>query len=95
MNIFKKALTIGSGKLATELNAQIDSINSKEEAVSKLTDIEIKESFQKLKVDIDQTDKHDIEVEAFSLVREAAKRTINERHYDAVSYTHLTLPTKA
>ena len=91
MNIFKKALTIGSGKLATELNAQIDSINSKEEAVSKLTDIEIKESFQKLKVDIDQTDKHDIEVEAFSLVREAAKRTINERHYDVQLFGGLVL----
>ena len=49
LNIFKKALTIGSGKLATELNAQIDSINSKEEEVTKLTDSEIKESFQKLK----------------------------------------------
>ncbi len=73
---FKKALTIGSGKLATELNAQIDSINSKEEEVTKLTDSEIKESFQKLKTDIDQTDKHELEVEAFSLVREAAKRTI-------------------
>ena len=91
MNIFKKALTIGSGKLATELNAQIDSINSKEEAVSKLTDTEIKESFQKLKVDIDQTDKHDIEVEAFSLVREAAKRTINERHYDVQLFGGLVL----
>ncbi len=91
MNIFKKALTIGSGKLATELNAKIDSINSKEEAVSKLTDIEIKESFQKLKVDIDQTDKHDIEVEAFSLVREAAKRTINERHYDVQLFGGLVL----
>ena len=91
MNIFKKALTIGSGKLATELNAQIDSINSKEEAVSKLTDTEIKESFQKLKVDIDQTDKHDIEVDAFSLVREAAKRTINERHYDVQLFGGLVL----
>ncbi len=91
MNIFKKALTIGSGKLATELNAQIDSINSKEEEVTKLTDTEIKESFQKLKVDIGQTDKHDIEVEAFSLVREAAKRTINERHYDVQLFGGLVL----
>ena len=91
MNIFKKALTIGSGKLATELNAQIDSINSKEEEVTKLTDSEIKESFQKLKVKIDQTDKHDIEVEAFSLVREAAKRTINERHYDVQLFGGLVL----
>ena len=91
MNIFKKALTIGSGKLATELNAQIDSINSKEEEVTKLTDSEIKESFQKLKTDIDQTDKHDLEVEAFSLVREAAKRTINERHYDVKLFGGLVL----
>ncbi len=91
MNIFKKALTIGSGKLATELNAQIDSINSKEEEVTKLTDTEIKESFQKLKVDIGQTDKHDIEVKAFSLVREAAKRTINERHYDVQLFGGLVL----
>ncbi len=91
MNIFKKALTIGSGKLATELNAQIESINSKEEEVTKLTDSEIKESFQKLKVKIDQTDKHDIEVEAFSLVREAAKRTINERHYDVQLFGGLVL----
>ena len=91
MNIFKKALTIGSGKLATELNAQIDYINSKEEEVTKLTDSEIKESFQKLKVNIDQADKHDIEVEAFSLVREAAKRTINERHYDVQLFGGLVL----
>jgi len=91
LNIFKKALTIGSGKLATELNAQIDSINSKEEEVTKLTDSEIKESFQKLKIDIDQTDKHDLEVEAFSLVREAAKRTINERHYDVQLFGGLVL----
>jgi len=91
LNIFKKALTIGSGKLATELNAQIDSINSKEEEVTKLTDSEIKESFQKLKTDIDQTDKHDLEVKAFSLVREAAKRTINERHYDVQLFGGLVL----
>ena len=57
----------------------------------KIADIEIKESFQKLKVDIDQTDKHDIEVEAFSLVREAAKRTINERHYDVQLFGGLVL----
>jgi len=46
LNIFKKALTIGSGKLATELNAKIDSINSKEEEITKFSDAEIKESFK-------------------------------------------------
>jgi len=91
LNIFKKALTIGSGKLATELNAKIDSINSKEKEISQLSDSEIKESFQKLKTDIDQMDKHDIEVDAFALVREAAKRTINERHYDVQLFGGLVL----
>ncbi len=91
MNIFKKALTIGSGKLATELNAKIDLINSKEEEVAKYSDSEIKESFQKLKTNIDKNDKHDFEVEAFSLVREAAKRTINERHYDVQLFGGLVL----
>ena len=91
MNIFKKALTIGGGKLATELNAKIDSINSKEEEVSKLSDSEIKESFQKLKKNIGDLDKHDIEVDAFALVREAAKRTINERHYDVQLFGGLVL----
>tara|TARA_B100000427_G_scaffold136081_1_gene113117 strand:- start:5587 stop:8157 length:2571 start_codon:yes stop_codon:yes gene_type:complete len=91
LNIFKKALTIGSGKLATELNAKIDLINSKEEEVAKYSDSEIKESFQKLKTNIDKNDKHDFEVEAFSLVREAAKRTINERHYDVQLFGGLVL----
>ncbi len=91
MNIFKKALTIGSGKLAIELNAKIDLINSKEEEVAKYSDSEIKESFQKLKTNIDKIDKHDLEVETFSLVREAAKRTINERHYDVQLFGGLVL----
>jgi len=91
LNIFKKALTIGSGKLATELNAKIDSINSKEEKIIKLSDSEIKQSFQNLKTDIDKIDKHDIEVDAFALVREAAKRTINERHYDVQLFGGLVL----
>tara|TARA_X000000368_G_scaffold35036_1_gene25650 strand:+ start:6980 stop:9550 length:2571 start_codon:yes stop_codon:yes gene_type:complete len=91
LNIFKKALTIGSGKLATELNAKIDLINSKEEEVAKYSDSEIKESFQKLKTNIDKIDKHDFEVEAFSLVREASKRTINERHYDVQLFGGLVL----
>jgi len=91
LNIFKKALTIGSGKLATELNAKIDSINSKEEEITKFSDSEIKESFQKLKTDIDKIGKHDIEVDAFALVREAAKRTIGERHYDVQLFGGLVL----
>ena len=91
MNIFKKALSIGGGKLASELNAKIDAINSKEQEFEKLTDSEIKEIFQKLKSDLVDSKKHEIEVDAFGLVREAAKRTINERHYDVQLFGGLVL----
>ena len=91
MNIFKKALSIGGGKLASELNAKIDAINAKEQEFEKLTDTEIKNTFQNLKSDLKDSTKHEIEVDAFGLVREAAKRTINERHYDVQLFGGLVL----
>ncbi len=91
MNIFKKALSIGGGKLASELNAKIDAINAREKELEKLTDSEIKETFQNLKSKLDTLTKHDIEVDAFGLVREASKRTINERHYDVQLFGGLVL----
>ena len=91
MNIFKKALSIGGGKLASELNAKIDAINAKEQEFEKLTDTEIKNTFQNLKSDLKDLTKHEIEVDAFGLVREAAKRTINERHYDVQLFGGLVL----
>ena len=91
MNIFKKALSIGGGKLASELNAKIDAINAKEQEFEKLTDAEIKNTFQNLKSDLKDSKKHEIEVDAFGLVREAAKRTINERHYDVQLFGGLVL----
>jgi preprotein translocase subunit SecA len=91
LNIFKKALSIGGGKLASELNAKIDAINAKEQEFEKLTDSEIKNTFQNLKSDLKDSTKHEIEVDAFGLVREAAKRTINERHYDVQLFGGLVL----
>ena len=91
MNIFKKALSIGGGKLESELNAKIDAINAKEQEFEKLTDSEIKNTFQNLKSDLKDSTKHEIEVDAFGLVREAAKRTINERHYDVQLFGGLVL----
>ncbi len=91
MNIFKKALSIGGGKLASELNAKVDAINAKEQEFEKLTDSEIINTFQNLKSDLKDLTKHEIEVDAFGLVREAAKRTINERHYDVQLFGGLVL----
>ena len=48
MSIFKKVLSVGSGKLASELNTIVDEINDKEQEFEKLSDEEIKTNFQNL-----------------------------------------------
>ena len=90
MSIFKKVLSVGSGKLTTELNKIVEEINSRESSLEKLTDEEIKTGFLALSDKIDRTP-HSIEVEAFAFVREAAKRSIGQRHYDVQLFGGLVL----
>ncbi len=91
MSIFKKVLSVGSGKLAQELNKKVESINLLEPEIEKLTDQEIKDSFQELKTKLNSENKFELEVEAFSLVREASKRTIGQRHYDVQLFGGMVL----
>jgi preprotein translocase subunit SecA len=49
LSIFKKVLSVGSGKLSTELNKKVEEINSKEQELEQLTDEEIKQAFHELK----------------------------------------------
>ena len=90
MSIFKKVLSVGSGKLASELNTIVEAINDKEQDFEKLSDEEIKSNFQKLS---NQLSDHplSIEVEAFAYTREAAKRTLGQRHYDVQLFGGLVL----
>ena len=91
MSIFKKVLSVGSGKLAQELDKKVELINSKESEVEKYSDDEIKNKFQNLKTEITSDNKFDFEVDAFSLVREASKRTIGQRHYDVQLFGGMVL----
>ncbi len=91
MSIFKKVLSVGSGKLAQELDKKVALINSKESEVEKYSDDEIKNKFQNLKTEITSDNKFDFEVDAFSLVREASKRTIGQRHYDVQLFGGMVL----
>ena len=91
MSIFKKVLSVGSGKLAQELDKKVELINSKESEVEKYSDDEIKNKFQNLKTQITSDNKFDFEVDAFSLVREASKRTIGQRHYDVQLFGGMVL----
>ena len=90
MSIFKKVLSVGSGKLATELNSIVDAINDKEQEFEKLSDEEIKTNFQNLSSQLNDNPLS-IEVEAFAYIREAAKRTIGQRHYDVQIFGGLVL----
>jgi preprotein translocase subunit SecA len=90
LSIFKKVLSVGSGKLASELNTIVDEINDKEQEFEKLSDEEIKTNFQNLSNQLTDSPLS-IEVEAFAYIREAAKRTIGQRHYDVQIFGGLVL----
>ena len=76
MNLFKKALSVGSGKLISELNGLVEEINKLEQSFENLSNEEIKTNFLALNQKIVDSPT-DIEVEAFAYIREAAKRTLN------------------
>jgi len=90
LSIFKKVLSVGSGKLATELNTIVAAINSKEQEFEKFSDQEIKTNFQNLSEQLEGSSQN-IEVEAFAYTREAAKRTLGQRHYDVQIFGGLVL----
>ena len=91
MSIFKKVLSVGSGKLATELNKKVELINAQEEELEKLSDEAIKTRFQEIKQRTNREDVYSLEIDAFALVREAAKRTLGQRHYDVQLFGGMVL----
>jgi len=87
MNLFKKTLS----KIFKSPNQQeldrikpiINAINDQEDAISSLKENEFKEKTYLLKQSIKKGNTlNKILPESFALVREAAKRTLGERHYD-------------
>ena len=90
MSIFKKVLSVGSGKLASELNDVVKAINDKEKEFELFSDEEIKVKFQDLSKKLNGNPQS-IEVEAFAFIREAAKRTLGQRHYDVQLFGGLVL----
>ena len=87
MNVFTRTFS----KLFKSSNQQeldktknlISAINSKEDSIKSLSDIEFKEKTANLKRSIKEGKSLESVIpESFALVREAAKRTLGERHYD-------------
>ena len=87
MNVFTRTFS----KLFKSSNQQeldktknlISAINSKEDSIKSLSDTEFKEKTAHLKRSIKEGKSLESVIpESFALVREAAKRTLGERHYD-------------
>ena len=78
MGILNKIFGDANEKYVKNLQPKIDKINSFEPEYEKLSDL--KEETRELKERINKGE--DVLTEAFALVREAAKRTLNQRHYD-------------
>jgi preprotein translocase subunit SecA len=83
MSFLNKIFGDGSSRFLKEITPLIPKINGFEEAVSKLSDEELKNKTAEFKERLKKGETtNDILPEAFACVREAAKRTLGERHFD-------------
>ncbi|CAN5546974.1 preprotein translocase subunit SecA [soil metagenome] len=83
MSVFKKILAAGEGKKLKALEAVVPVVNSWAEEVAELDDGAFSARTGELKQRLEQgEDLDDLLPEAFAIVREAAIRTIGQRHFD-------------
>jgi len=83
MSILNKIFGDANENYIKKLRPAIEKINSLEEKLEKLSDENLKEESLKLKERLKAGEiLNDLLVEAFALVREASKRTLNQRHFD-------------
>lgn len=81
--ILDKILRAGEGRIVKRLAKIADEVNSFENEISALTDAQLRaktDEFKQRYEDGEELD--DLMPEAFAVVREAAKRTLGQRHYD-------------
>src|SRR3954463_4079393 len=83
MTILDRALRMGEGKKFKEFQKRVSKINDFESEVELYTDDELKERAQELKQEaMGGAALDDLLPEAFALTREAARRTLGQRHFD-------------
>src|SRR3989344_6665480 len=83
MGIFKSIFGDESSKFISKFQGTIDKINSLEDSIVKLTDLQFLEKTKEFKERILKGETLDsVLSEAYALVREASKRTLGLRQYD-------------
>jgi preprotein translocase subunit SecA len=83
-SILDRIMRAGEGKILRQLSKIATEVNSFESAIVPLSDEELRAKTQEFKARLTQgEDLDDLLPEAFAVVREAAKRTLGQRHYDS------------
>ena len=73
----------GEGKILRDLSKLVDQVNGFEASISSLSDSELQGKTAQFKARLAEGETlDDLLPEAFAVVREAAKRTLGQRHYD-------------
>ncbi len=82
MKIVEKLLRAGEGRTLRKLQALAAQVNALEEDFSALTDAQLREETDRFRSRLESESLDDLLPEAFASVREAAKRTLGQRHFD-------------
>ena len=83
LNKISNLFTNSDEKVISKLQPIVDDINQLDPQMSKLSDQELADMTPQFKNRIEKGESlDDILIESFAVVREASKRTLNQRHYD-------------
>jgi preprotein translocase subunit SecA len=81
--IIDRIMRAGEGKILRDLSKIVDQVNAFEPSISALSDLSLRAKTDEFKARISSGESlDDLLPEAFGVVREAAKRTLGQRHYD-------------
>lgn len=84
MSIFTKVFGDPNEREVKKLQETVEEINAFEPQIKELSDVQLKEKTNEFKKQLSEgKDLDSILPEAFAVVREVAKRTLNQRHFDA------------
>lgn len=82
-SILDKVLRMGEGRIVKKLSGLADQVNALEDSFTALSDAELREETDRFKARLaDGETLDDLLPEAFAAVREAARRTLGQRHFD-------------
>jgi preprotein translocase subunit SecA len=83
VKIVEKLLRAGEGRILKKLQGLAAQVNALEEDFAKLTDAELREETERFRTRLAEGETlDDLLPEAFACVREAARRTLGQRHFD-------------